>query len=47
MALNFVCYMLPEISKFVHGKNVQAKMTVHIGFVNLRMAVTTYSNISS
>ena len=40
MALNFGCYMLIEISKFVHGKTVPAKMTVHIGFVNLSMAVT-------
>ena len=47
MALNFGCYMLIEISKFVHGKNVPAKMTVHIGFENLSMTVTTCSNISS
>ena len=39
--------MLIEISKFVHSKNVPAKMTVQIGYVNLSMAVTTYSNISS
>ena len=47
MALNFDCYMLIEISKFVHSKNVPAKMTAQIGYVNLCMVVTTYSNISS
>ena len=47
MALNFDCYMLIEISKFVHSKNVPAKMTVQIGYVNLSMVVTTCSNISS
>ena len=47
MALNFGCHMLIEISKFLHGKNVPANMTVHIGFVNSSMAVTTYGNISS
>ena len=47
MALNFGCYMIIEIIKLVHDKNVLAKMTMHIGFVNLSMAVTTYSNISS
>ena len=39
MALNFGCYMLIEISKFAHSKNVLAKMTMHIGFVNLSMTV--------
>ena len=47
MALSFGYYMLIEISKFAHGKNVPAKMTVHVGFLNLSMAVTTYRNISS
>ena len=33
----------------MHGNNQvpEVKMTVHIGFVKLRMAVTTYNNISS
>ena len=46
----FVC----EMSKFMHGtyiiiskQVIEAKITVHIGFVNLCMAVTTDDNISS
>ena len=46
LALKYGCYMLIII--LMHGNQVpEAKMTVHTGFVKLRMAVTTYNNISS